>query len=85
VIAADRLHMPASAFLAVQTAGAAAGNAFCIANILAAKAVMGLQDTPEGLFVARTLPAGLLMCVLAQAVGLLFTLGRLLPAPTDVP
>jgi hypothetical protein len=56
-------------------AGAAAGNAFTISNVLAAKAVMGLQATPEALFLARTLPLGLLMCLVAQAFGLIFTLG----------
>jgi hypothetical protein len=50
-------------------AGAAAGNAFTISNVLAAKAVMGLQSVPEAQFLKRTLPLGLLMCIVAQVGG----------------
>jgi hypothetical protein len=69
------LPCPAPPALHPLHAGAAAGNAFTISNVLAAKAVMGLQATPEALFLARTLPLGILMCVVAQAFGLIFTLG----------
>ena len=33
---------------------------------------------PEAVFLKRTLPVGLLACLLAQAVGLMFTLGGLM-------
>lgn len=50
------------------------GNAFAISGILAAKAVMGLQDVPESVFLARTLPLGLLAIGIMTASGLVFTL-----------
>ena len=34
------------------------------------------------MFLRRTLPVGLLACLLAQAVGLIFTLGGVLPDTT---
>jgi hypothetical protein len=36
------------------------------------------QATPEAVFLRRTLPVGILACLLAQAVGLMFTLGGLM-------
>jgi hypothetical protein len=41
---------------------------FCACSLLA-----------EGEFIRRTAPVGLLFCLLAQAVGLIFTLGNILP------
>ncbi|KAI8463143.1 MAG: L-lactate permease-domain-containing protein [Monoraphidium minutum] len=78
-VAAERLGMPVTSFLAVQAAGASSGNAFTISNILAAKAVMGMQAVPEAAFLRRTLPVGLAACLLVEAVGLVFTLGGVLP------
>lgn len=69
------LHTP----LPPRTQGAAAGNAFTISNVLAAKAVMGLQAVPEAVFLSRTLPLGLLAVFLDQAFGLIFTLTDILP------
>lgn len=47
-IAATNIGLPYAPMLALQVAGAAAGNAVCINNVLAARAVMGLTHIPEG-------------------------------------
>ncbi|KAF8068175.1 hypothetical protein HT031_001861 [Scenedesmus sp. PABB004] len=78
-IAGERLGMPVTSMLAVQTAGATLGNMLCINNILSAKAVMNMAGVGEGLFIRATAPAALLFAVLAQALGLAFTLGGALP------
>jgi hypothetical protein len=58
----------------------------CINNILSAKAVMGLVHVGEGEFIKRTAPIGLVFGLMAGALGLVFTLGNLLPdAPLEGP
>ena len=57
----------------------------CINNILSARAVMGLTHVSEGEFLKRTAPVALLMMVLVEAIGLVFTLGNVMPdAPMAV-
>lgn len=36
---------------------------------------MGLQSVPEGVFLARTLPIGMLAVMIMTALSLIFTLG----------
>jgi hypothetical protein len=40
---------------------------------------MHSQAVPEAAFLRRTLPVGILACLVAQAAGLIFTLGNVLP------
>jgi hypothetical protein len=78
-IAAEQINVSVTGMLAVQVAGATLGNCVCINNILSAKAVMGLVHVGEGEFIRRTAPIGFLFGILAQVIGLMFTLGNLLP------
>ncbi len=61
---------------------------FCINNILSAKAVCNMASVGEGEFIRRTAPVALLFVAMAQALGLMFTLGGLLPdhpiGPTQI-
>lgn len=44
-----------------------------------AKAVMNMNHIGEGEFIRRTAPVALLFCIMAQCIGLIFTLGGLMP------
>ena len=78
-IAAERIGVPVTGMLAVQVAGATAGNCVCINNILSAKAVMNMAHVGEGEFIRRTAPVALVFLLVAEALGLMFTLGGLMP------
>ena len=69
-IAAENVGLSVEVMLALQVAGAAAGNAVCINNILAARAVMALTHIPEGRFIARTAPLCAVFLVVATLVAL---------------
>jgi hypothetical protein len=44
-----------------------------------AKAVMNMNHVSEGEFIRRTAPVALLFALMAQALGLIFTLGGAMP------
>lgn len=65
-VAADKLGLTSNALIALQLCGASSGNAFCLSNIIAATAVIGLH-IPEGIIVKRVLKpvfAQYLICTL---------------------
>eukprot|EP00884_Botryococcus_braunii_P016896 jgi/Botrbrau1/3890/Bobra.0183s0111.1 len=68
------LESPSTAFLVCRTAGATAGNAVCINNILSAQAVLGLVHISVGEFIKRTTIPVLIFYVIATLIGLVFTL-----------
>lgn len=53
-VAAEKLNLSSHALIALQLCGASSGNAFCLSNIIAATAVIGLH-VPEGMIVKRVL------------------------------
>lgn len=53
-VAADTLGISPTGLIGLQLCGASSGNAFCLSNIIAATAVIGLQ-VPEGMIVKRVL------------------------------
>ena len=73
-VAAQNIDRSVTAMLALQTTGATIGNMICINNILAARAVVGVNE-PEGAFMRRTLPACCLFWAMGTAVSLIFLLG----------
>eukprot|EP00435_Cladocopium_sp_Y103_P055175 s719_g18.t1 len=65
-VAADKLGLTSNALIALQLCGASSGNAFCLSNIIAATAVIGLH-IPEGIIVKKVLKpvfAQYLICTL---------------------
>mmetsp|Transcript_61253 Transcript_61253/g.145828 ORF Transcript_61253/g.145828 Transcript_61253/m.145828 type:complete len:788 (-) Transcript_61253:160-2523(-) len=66
-VAADELGLTSEALIALQLCGASAGNAFCLANIIAATAVIGLQVS-EGAIIKRVLLPVFAMYVICTAV-----------------
>lgn len=65
-VAAEKLGLTSNALIALQLCGASSGNAFCLSNIIAATAVIGLH-IPEGIIVKRVLKpvfAQYLICTL---------------------
>ncbi|KAF8060283.1 L-lactate permease [Scenedesmus sp. PABB004] len=78
-VAAAAVGVPVSGILAVQVAGSCAGKMLCLSNILSATVLLNLQGVGEGKVVRRVAPIALLSVLLAQALGLMFTLGGLLP------
>jgi len=80
VAAAARLPAAsAEALLAMQAAGASAGNAVCLANIINSKAVVGalypaVRGVPEGAFIRRTLRVWAVFWAVATGVGSLLFL-----------
>jgi len=66
-VAAEELGLSPQALIGLQLVGASAGNAFCLSNIIAATAVIGLHIS-EGVIIKRVLLPVFAMYVIATAV-----------------
>jgi lactate permease len=71
LIAAQNIGVSHTSMLALQAAGASAGNGICLNNIIAACAVVGL-NVGEGKVIARTGPHVLALCTISTLVMLAF-------------
>jgi len=72
-VAADNLAVDVHAILALQVAGAAIGNAVCLANIISTCTVIGL-NVPEGKVLKKVFPIVAAFCVVSTIVCLPFLL-----------
>ncbi|GAB4350613.1 MAG: hypothetical protein OHK0047_44640 [Leptolyngbyaceae cyanobacterium] len=70
---AQQIEVSASLILALQVAGAAAGNMVAVSNIVAAVSTVGLTGR-EGLVLRRVLPVNLIYLTAAGLIGILVAL-----------
>jgi len=71
---AQSLQIPGSLVVSLQAVGAAAGNMFCIHNVVAASATVGLLGQ-EGITLRRTVIPTVYYCALAGLIGLIVIYG----------
>jgi lactate permease len=69
---AENINVNPIGMLTLQTVGGSVGNMICIHNILSAKAVVGLMEIPEGVFIKRMLLAFSIFIVVGTLSGLPF-------------
>jgi lactate permease len=70
--AAETLGLSATGILSLQAVGGSMGNMICIQNILSAKAVVGLSNVPEGVFIKKMVWVLLIYAIVATLASLLF-------------